>query len=134
MIGKLRILSLLIASAISSEIQSSVNFENNLQNSNEFISDEQIIENKEIFFLRRKNSPKVKQNTDLKSPFCVAGANRLKAGPENLNLTLSSNQTYVDPLYSGRNMVYWQGDKLTTPNYEYEEYFIDNGFAKFKGW
>ena len=43
MIGKLRILSLLIASAISSENESSVNFENNLQNSNEFISDEQII-------------------------------------------------------------------------------------------
>ena len=31
-------------------------------------------------------------------------------------------------------MVYWQGDKLTTPNYQYEEYYIDNGFAKFKSW
>jgi hypothetical protein len=102
MIGKFRIFSLLIASA-----SSSANFENNLQELNEFFSDDTFIGNKEIFFLKREKSPKVQYNTNLNSPFCVAGVNRLKAGPENLNLTLSSNQTYVDPLYSGRNMVYW---------------------------
>jgi len=112
MIGKFRILSLLITSALSS-----ANIGNNIHNTKEFISDDTFIGNKEMYFLRREKSPKVQQNTYLSSPFCVASVNRLKAGPENLNLTLSSNQPYVDPLYSGRNMIYWQNDYVTTPDY-----------------
>ena len=64
----------------------------------------------------------------------MAGVNRLKAGPENLNLTLSSNQKYVDPLYSGREMIYWDGDYVTTSDYSSYKYYIDNGYRNFKGW
>jgi len=64
----------------------------------------------------------------------VAGVNRLKAGPENLNLTLSSNQKYVDPLYSGREMIYWDGDYVTTSDYSGYKSAIDSGYGNFKGW
>lgn len=64
----------------------------------------------------------------------MAGVNRLKAGPENLNLTLSSNQKYVDPLYSGREMIYWDGDYVTTSDYSSYKSFIDSGYGNFKGW
>ena len=64
----------------------------------------------------------------------MAGVNRLKAGPENLNLTLSSNQKYVDPLYSGREMIYWDGDYVTTSDYSGYKSVIDSGYGNFKGW
>jgi hypothetical protein len=64
----------------------------------------------------------------------VAGVNRLKAGPENLNLTLSSNQKYVDPLYSGREMIYWDGDYVTSSDYSVYKSYIDSGYGNFKGW
>jgi hypothetical protein len=64
----------------------------------------------------------------------VAGVNRLKAGPENLNLTLSSNQKYLDPLYSGREMIYWDGDYVTTSDYSGYKSAIDSGYGNFKGW
>ena len=64
----------------------------------------------------------------------MAGVNRLKAGPENLNLTLSSNQKYVDPLYSGREMIYWDGDYVTTSDYSGYKSAIDSGYGNFKGW
>ena len=64
----------------------------------------------------------------------MAGVNRLKAGPENLNLTLSSNQKYVDPLYSGREMIYWDGDYVTTSDYSRYKSAIDSGYGNFKGW
>ena len=64
----------------------------------------------------------------------MAGVNRLKAGPENLNLTLSSNQKYVDLLYSGREMIYWDGDYVTTSDYSGFKSVIDSGYGNFKGW
>ena len=64
----------------------------------------------------------------------MAGVNRLKAGPENLNLTLSSNQKYVDPLYSGKEMIYWDGDYVTTSDYSGYKSAIDSGYGNFKGW
>ena len=64
----------------------------------------------------------------------MAGVNRLKAGPENLNLTLSSNQKYVDSLYSGKEMIYWDGDYVTTSDYSGYKSFIDSGYGNFKGW
>ena len=64
----------------------------------------------------------------------MAGVNRLKAGPENLNLTLSSNQKYLDPLYSGREMIYWDGDYVTTSDYSGYKSAIDSGYGNFKGW
>ncbi len=64
----------------------------------------------------------------------MAGVNRLKAGPENLNLTLSSNQKYADPLYSGKEMIYWDGDYVTTSDYSGFKSVIDSGYGNFKGW
>ena len=50
------------------------------------------------------------------------------------NITLSSNQKYVDPLYSGREMIYWDGDYVTTSDYSDYKSAIDSGYGNFKGW
>lgn len=42
---------------------------------------------------------------------------RLKAGPDNIPDILAKGTNYTDTLFTGKNMVWWEGDTLTTPSY-----------------
>jgi len=44
---------------------------------------------------------------------------RLKAGPDNINAIMTNGTKYTDALFTGKNMVWWEGDTLTTPSYSF---------------
>ncbi len=60
--------------------------------------------------------------------------NRLKAGPDNIPTIIANGTNYTDTLFSGKNMVWWEGDTLTTPSYSSVSSYITTGTYFFRDW
>ena len=65
------------------------------------------------FYGKRAEFPKVQQST---SAFCTKAINRLKAGPEIIASVIANGTNYTDTSFTGPDMVYWNGDTVTTPS------------------
>jgi hypothetical protein len=59
---------------------------------------------------------------------------RLKAGPDNINGILANGTNYTDTLFTGKNMVWWEGDTLTTPSYSIYSSYVNSGTFFFRDW
>jgi len=59
---------------------------------------------------------------------------RLKAGPDNINAIMTNGRKYTDTLFTGKDMVWWEGDTLTTPSYSSYKSNVDSGNFYFRDW
>lgn len=59
---------------------------------------------------------------------------RLKAGPDNINAIITNGTNYTDTLFTGKNMVWWDGDTLTTPSYSVYSSYVSSGTFYFRDW
>ncbi len=59
---------------------------------------------------------------------------RLKAGPDNIANIITNKKKYTDKLFSGKNMVWWEGDTLTTSNYSNYSSLVNSGEYIFRDW
>ena len=59
---------------------------------------------------------------------------RLKAGPDNIPNIIANGTNYTDTLFTGKNMVWWEGDTLTTPIYTNYSSNVNLGYYIFRDW
>ena len=59
---------------------------------------------------------------------------RLKAGPDRIYAIMTNGTNYTDKLFTGKDMVWWEGDTLTTPSYSTYKSYVDKGTFYFRDW
>ena len=84
-----------------------------------------------MFFGERNKNPLVEQ---ISSPFCTAAVTKLKAGPDNIPNIIANGTKYADSLFTGKNMVWWEGDTTTTLTYTNYSSNVNSGNYIFRDW
>ena len=88
----------------------------------------------DINTLKRHNFVKSSESLQISSAFCTKAVERLKAGPEVIPSVIKKGAKYRDTSFTGPDMVYWEGDTLTTPDYTDEKNSISKEAYIFKDW